>query len=529
MAGPIRLLHVEDNDFFATVAATELEATDENIAVERVDRAAHALDALEEATFDCVLSDYEMPGMDGLELLEAVRERDLTIPFILLTGGGSETVASEAITRGVTDYFQKRTGVEQFKTLANRIGNAVARQRAEQAVEKQVSLNDLVWDLGQRLLEASTRERIEQVVCDGLVESSLYRHAWIGAFDDVNGSLVPRTTPEGTTRPIHALDGATDEIRFAVRSGEVVVTTETVAASDERLGRAIVPLVAGGSTYGTVNVYAEKRSAFERTERQTLGKFGDLVAHAIDSVKTRHALGRREQRLQVLNRVLRHNLRNDMTVILGYAENLIEELAPDQSVAEARTIQQKAREVTEVSAKASEITETLERADDARGPVEVTGLLERKVEEFRERFPRAEITYETPPAVWVDADFTVATAIEEVIENALVHNDRESPSVQITVSVLDRGTTDRIQITVEDDAPPIPASERDVLLEGRETALQHSSGLGLWLVNWIVDKFGGEVTFAGENPRGNVVTMELGAAKPIKFDGAERAAGSDVS
>ena len=133
MTAPIRVLHVDDDGDVADLAATFLTREADGIAVEPVTGAAEALDRIREGSFDCVVSDYEMPGADGIELLEAVREEYPDLPFILFTGRGSEAVASDAISAGVTDYLQKDTGTEQYELLANRIRNAVERTRAEQA------------------------------------------------------------------------------------------------------------------------------------------------------------------------------------------------------------------------------------------------------------------------------------------------------------------------------------------------------------------------------------------------------------
>ncbi|QDX40789.1 response regulator [Salarchaeum sp. JOR-1] len=85
--------------------------------------ASAALDRLGEG-FSCVVSDYEMPEMDGLELLERVRAERPELPFVLLTGAGSEDVASDAISLGATEYVQKRPGRGQFDILANTVVNA---------------------------------------------------------------------------------------------------------------------------------------------------------------------------------------------------------------------------------------------------------------------------------------------------------------------------------------------------------------------------------------------------------------------
>ncbi|GAB6862197.1 hypothetical protein JCM17092_22860 [Haloplanus litoreus] len=118
------------------MAATFLERADDRLAVDAVTDANEALDRLDAGTVDCVVSDYDMPGRNGIEFLEAVRETDPTLPFILFTGKGSEAVASDAISAGVTDYLQKESGTDQYTVLANRITNAVKHDRSQRLVER---------------------------------------------------------------------------------------------------------------------------------------------------------------------------------------------------------------------------------------------------------------------------------------------------------------------------------------------------------------------------------------------------------
>jgi len=127
--GHIHVLCVDDDPSFADLAATFLEREHEDLAVDVVTDPSDALDSLDGV--DCVVSDYQMPEMTGIELLEAVRGERPDLPFILFTGHGSEEVASEAITAGVNDYLRKGTGTERYSLLANRVRNAVHRQRAE--------------------------------------------------------------------------------------------------------------------------------------------------------------------------------------------------------------------------------------------------------------------------------------------------------------------------------------------------------------------------------------------------------------
>lgn len=136
MPGSIPVLHVDDEPDFADMVADFLEREDDRFNVKTATETSSALDYLTGDGFECIVSDYEMPGQNGIKLLEMVRSKYPDLPFILFTGRGGEEVASEAITAGATDYLQKQAGTEQYKLLANRIENAVQKYRSETAVER---------------------------------------------------------------------------------------------------------------------------------------------------------------------------------------------------------------------------------------------------------------------------------------------------------------------------------------------------------------------------------------------------------
>ena len=126
----ILVLHVDDDPMFSEMVGTYLERLGDEITVICEEDAESGLDRLETDTVDCVVSDYNMPGLDGLEFLQAVRENYPNLPFILFTARGSEQIASKAIDRGVTFYLQKG-GNEAYDLLTNRVRNAVERYRSE--------------------------------------------------------------------------------------------------------------------------------------------------------------------------------------------------------------------------------------------------------------------------------------------------------------------------------------------------------------------------------------------------------------
>jgi PAS domain S-box-containing protein len=128
----VRVLHVDDDQQILDLTSEFLDRTDKAFSVVGETSAVEGLNRLQQEEFDCIVSDYDMPNTDGLEFLEIIREQHPDLPFILYTAKGSEEVASEAVSAGVTEYMQKEASTEQYTVLANRIQNAVERYRSQQ-------------------------------------------------------------------------------------------------------------------------------------------------------------------------------------------------------------------------------------------------------------------------------------------------------------------------------------------------------------------------------------------------------------
>ncbi|MXR51919.1 response regulator [Halovenus sp. WSH3] len=128
----VQILHVDDDPQVLELTREFLERTDDQFSVIGETSAVEGLNRLQEEEVDCIISDYDMPNTDGLEFLAIVREQYPDLPFILYTAKGSEEVASEAISAGVTEYMQKEASTEQYEILANRVRNAVERYRSQQ-------------------------------------------------------------------------------------------------------------------------------------------------------------------------------------------------------------------------------------------------------------------------------------------------------------------------------------------------------------------------------------------------------------
>ena len=227
MTEGISVLMVDDEPAVADLAGTYLERIDDRLDVTTETAVDAALEHVAAAEVDCVVSDYRMPEMNGLELLEAVRENHPNLPFILFTGEGGEGVASEAISAGVTDYLRKGSGGEGYELLANRIANAVESYRAERALErserKYRSLIDAAPD-AVLVADADTGRIVEaNVAAEALLDRSR---------EDIVGMDQTDLHPEGETERYrdlferHLGDPGNDVARFPDGSDVVVETAD---------------------------------------------------------------------------------------------------------------------------------------------------------------------------------------------------------------------------------------------------------------------------------------------------------------
>jgi len=207
---------------------------------------------------------------------------------------------------------------------------------------------------------------------------------------------------------------------------------------------------------------------------------------------------RRERLLDVLDRVLRHNLRNDLSVADGYGK-LIAERADDETAAMAERLVDAVEDLLELSETARELQDLAYHAGSAH-PRDVAADLRAVAEAVRAEHPDATVQVDAPAACHATATDRIRTALGELVENAVTHGGGE---VDCEVERDD----DAVLVRVCDDGPGLSAAEQRVLDEGRETPLTHSDGLGLWLVNWIVTGVGGSMSVTVDD--GTTVLLRL--------------------
>lgn len=140
----VNVLHVDDDSDLVDLAAEFLTREDESFTVKTETDPTAVPDRLEDERVDCIISDYEMPEVDGLELVGRIRSVDASVPFILFTGQGSEAVAAEAINSGVDAYIQKGGSQSKYTVLASHVRSLVDKVRATRRAEKMSETYELV-------------------------------------------------------------------------------------------------------------------------------------------------------------------------------------------------------------------------------------------------------------------------------------------------------------------------------------------------------------------------------------------------
>ena len=262
--------------------------------------------------------------------------------------------------------------------------------------------------------------------------------------------------------------------------------------------------------------HPERTRQFEATVSPISDRFDRQPGYAIvftDVTQERV----RSQRLSVLNRVLRHNLRNEMTVIRGRAALIADGGA--EYTDHAETIVSSADELMSTGNRARQVEKMMSTAAATEATVSLSDLAIRVAGAYRSTYPNATVSVDIDDTLEVTVnDGVLSTVLDNLVENAIVHNDAPTPVVTVGARTTETG----VQLSVSDNGPGLPSNEKSVIKNGDENDLEHGSGLGLWAVNWGVVRLGGDLSFEDQKPQGTVIMIDLpaGAKADTEADAA---------
>lgn len=229
---------------------------------------------------------------------------------------------------------------------------------------------------------------------------------------------------------------------------------------------------------------------------------------------------RLNQRLRVINRVLRHNFQNHLNVLKLWAERVTDEVEVDVVTDHSETITGTVSRLEELTEKTRDFEAVNEREN--RVLFDAVELVENRVEAVLADHPELDVRTDLEDGVVVQAHGMLETAVDEVLENAVEHNDPES--IEIAVSLATDPEDGAAVLEITDTGSGIPEDERAALETANEAPLFHGSGMGMWLLQAIVTESGGDFAIESNQPSGTVVGIRL----PLADASSPRATGTDA-
>lgn len=233
------------------------------------------------------------------------------------------------------------------------------------------------------------------------------------------------------------------------------------------------------------------------------GELSYVIGISTDITKQKQ----REEELEVLNRIVRHDIRNDMSVILGWME-LLEEHVDEEGRDYLQKTLSSGRNIVELTESARDYVELVVDGDDMElEPVSLESILRTEIDLRREMYSNAEFTIDDKiPDAELLANELLSSVFRNVLNNAVQHNDTQEP--KITVSIADTGTDVVIQIA--DNGPGIPDDEKESIFGKQAKGLASSgTGMGLYLTEGLVRNFGGDIWVEDNEAKGSIFNIKL--------------------
>lgn len=259
---------------------------------------------------------------------------------------------------------------------------------------------------------------------------------------------------------------------------------------------------------GEEKIFIDNKFPYRTNSGEVVGIMG-VSRDITDRKRRERRITEQRDTLDLLNEVVRHDIRNDLQLIGGYGEMLTDLVAPDgQQYLEI--VRNSAESATQLTFSAADLADAIRRTDSDLSGVALRPVLLEELAELRETAEDASVEVDgSVPAVEVRADELLSSLFRNLLRNAVVHNDKPRP--EVTVSATE--TTDAVRVEVRDNGPGVPDRDRTRLFGKGEKRLESDgTGIGLYLVRTLVDQYGGDIRVEDNTPEGAVFVVELPTA-----------------
>ena len=443
----ISVLHVDDEPDLSALLTAGMERESDRIRVSTEQSVDAGLARLREEDVDCVVSDYRMPERTGIDFLRAVREREPSLPFVIFAETGSETVASEAISAGVTDYVVRETIGDQHELLARKIESAVDHRRARRTAERTNRRLRELSSVADDVLWTFSADWSELLFINDAHEA-MFGQPTEALYDDPH-SFLDRVHPDDVDRVRTAMEraaaGDPRRVEYRVRQSE------------------------------SVEIWVESQCEPVVDDDGTVRRMTGFTRDITDRKVRERELASTNERLDEFAATVAHDLRNPVNIADGHVELAGEDCDSEHLDVAARALGRMEELLTDLLA--------LARTGEQIGDTQSVDL-EAVVSSAEHNVATGDTTVIADRLGTVECDATrVKEALENLFRNAIEHNES---AVTITVGTL----PDRDGFYVEDDGRGIPHDELGRVFDDGYTTVRKGTGLGLSIVEQIVEAHG---------------------------------------
>ena len=379
-------------------------------------------------------------------------------------------------------------------------------------------------ETARQLMAAESRDEIAEITterAEAVLDLPLTGVWW---YDDDRDELMPATQTAAAAELIDeqptfqegdavAWEVYTDgepRVYDDLTDAEELHNEETVFGSE-----VLVPL----GDHGVLITGATTAHAFSETDRTLIDVLAATVTAALDQAEreailreTQGDLEAANEELALLNQVVRHDIKNDVAVILGHGQSLADRLDDDSADA-LQPVLRAATHITDITETVGEFLDVLGGdAEPALESIDLAAVVTDECRKARDTYENADIRIDDafPIGTEVAATELLSSVFRNLITNAVTHNDKPTP--EVTISGEERG--DSIVVHVADNGPGIPEDRRDEIFGRGERGLQSpGSGIGLYLVDTLVDIYDGDIEITDNEPEGSVFTLTLRKAE----------------
>lgn len=500
--GRIRVLHLDDEPILLDITRMFLEKNG-MIQVDNASTAQEALRFMALVRYDVIISDYEMPGMNGIEFLKEIRECGYDMPFILYTGRGREEVVIRAFHNGATFYLQKGGDPRsQFTELTQKVIQAADQYRDGKKIQHLYRIFQALRAVSGTLHGEEEIDRKLQKVCDYIYASQGYQNVRIVLFDQKN--FVRAVYHSGLGERISDLleylkagnrTSCTSRAMDLGRDPVICEPSQTCVScplySDHQgLYALTMRLEHAGVVFGIISVTLSSDFAEDSDELAMFSELAHEIAYAIHHYSLEEEQNAMEilmgtsRKLHIINSITRHDIRNQLTVQMNIYELLLE---CAESVPEIRDY------VTTLGRAINNIQEHLVFSDvyqkiGIQRPrwLSVAGIIEGIT--CSQEFGDISIIHSVG-TVEVFTDVMFAKIITNLLENAIMHGKRVS-----TVKIGFEQQVNQGVLVVEDDGVGVADDQKEKIFE---RGFGSNTGLGLYYTREILGITGMEIRETG--------------------------------